>query len=423
MALVMGTILFPTTALFIKNPSISPQHIFLYAYFFIEFFKDRGNFNKSLFKNLLTIPIFFNLVSYVFTAIYNSGFATKDMYYGIRDAIDCLGYIYAAFICGRQVDIQHFAYKLIPFIYIVCFFGIAEILLDDNIPYKLVNEAFPYYDGNRDLSATMSLSQSWRFRTCFTTKHPTAFGTLLMTLFLFYAPLYKKDSPNAQKLGLLILLLALNIFLCGSRTAMVCALFGLCLFFYDKLNIMLKILIAGIIIFSFSAITAIMLENFKTNTDHGGSSLDFRTKQLLFSFATIYNSPILGNGNKYTSHVIFADESRASDSSGNDLGGLESVVFTLLIDRGFLGLFSYYLLLIWMFILLFRFRKRIPKVRNGFGLIAGGILFLTLSGTIGNSSSFIFLFTGLPLGYIAQCKETAYENNSDILENTSEEVN
>lgn len=414
LALVMGTVLFPTTALIIKNPSVSPQHIFLYAFFFIEYFKDRGNFNKSIFNNLLIVPIGISAISYIFTAIYNSGIASKDMYYGIRDVIDCFGYIYAAFICGRQVDIYEFAKKLIPFAIVVCIFGIIEILLSDNYPYKIINAAFPYYEGSRDLNATMNLTEHWRFRTCFTTKHPTAFGTLLMSMFLFYAPYFKKVGVEHKKIILVLALLALNLFLCGSRTAMLCSAFGVGLYIYFKLKPFMKILIAGVFIFSFSAMLAILLQNFKTNTEHGGSSLDFRTSQLLFSVATIYNSPILGNGNKYTSHVIFAEDSRASDSSGNDLGGLESIVFSLLIDRGFFGLFSYYLLLIWMFVLLFRYREKLHRISGGFALIASGSLFLTLSGTIGNSSSFLFLFTGLQLGYISQYKQIAYDNNTDV---------
>ena len=414
LALVMGTVLFPTTALIIKNPSVSPQHIFLYAFFFIEFFKDRGNFNKSIFNNLLIVPIGISVISYVFTAIYNSGIASKDMYYGIRDVIDCFGYIYAAFICGRQVDVYEFAKKLIPFAIVVCIFGIIEILLSDNYPYKIINAAFPYYEGSRDLNATMNLTEHWRFRTCFTTKHPTAFGTLLMSMFLFYAPYFKKVGVEHKKIILVLALLALNLFLCGSRTAMLCSAFGVGLYIYFKLKPFMKVLIAGVVIFSFSAMLAILLQNFKTNTEHGGSSLDFRTSQLLFSVATIYNSPILGNGNKYTSHVIFAEDSRASDSSGNDLGGLESIVFSLLIDRGFFGLFSYYLLLIWMFVLLFRYREKLHRISGGFALIASGSLFLTLSGTIGNSSSFLFLFTGLQLGYISQYKQIAYDNNTDV---------
>jgi len=420
--LVMGTVLFPTTALFIKNPSISPQHIFLYAFFFIEFFKDRENFNKSLFSSSLLIPIGISIVSYVFTAIYNSGLASKDMYYGIRDVIDGFGYIYAAFICGRKENVYALAQKLIPFVIIICLFGIAEILLGDNYPYKIVNSAFPYYEGSRNLDATVSFTESWRFRSCFTTKHPTAFGTLLMSLFLFYMPYFKKEGSEHKKIVLVLVLLALNLVLCGSRTAMLCAALGVGLYVYFKLKPFMKILVAGFTIFAFSTIIAILLQNFKTNTEHGGSSLDFRTSQLLFSVAAIYNSPILGNGNKYTSHVIFAEDTRASDSSGRDLGGLESIVFSLLIDRGFFGLFSYYLLLLWMCILLFRYREKLKGITGGFALMASGTLFLTLSGTIGNSSSFIFLFSGLQLGYIAQYKQIAYDNDTEVSDENEEDA-
>lgn len=414
-ALVMGTVLFPTTALIIKNPSISPQHIFLYAFFFIEFFKDRENFNRSISNNLLIVPIAISVLSYLFTAIYNSGIASKDMYYGLRDIVDCFGYIYAAFICGQKEDVYKIAEKLMPFVIAVCLFGIAEILLGDNHPYKLIHSAFPYYEGDFDLNSTVSFTEHWRFRTSFTTKHPTAFGTLLMSLFLFYVPYFKKAGAKHQKIILTLALLAINLFLCGSRTAMLCAAFGVGFLIYMKLKPFMKILIAGCIFFAFSTILAIFVQNFQTNADRGsGSNLDFRTSQLLFSIAAIYNSPILGNGNKYTSHVIFAEDARASDSSGNDLGGLESIVFSLLIDRGFFGLFSYYLLLIWMFVLLFHYREKLHRISGGYALIASGSLFLTLSGTIGNSSSFLFLFTGLQLGYISQYKQIAYENNTEV---------
>lgn len=419
LALIMGTVLFPTTALFIKNPSISPQHIFLYAFFIIEFFKDRDNFNKSVFTNLLIIPMGISVLSYIFTAIYNSGIASKDMYYGIRDIIDGFGYIYAAFICGRKTSVYEFAQKLIPFVFIICIFGIVEILLGDNIPYRLVNSAFPYYEGSQDLSSSLNFRDSWRLRTCFTTKHPTAFGTLLMSMFLFYVPYFKKEGPERKKIILVLALLALNIVLCGSRTAMICAAIGVGLYAFVKFGPLLKILIAGVIIFSSSVIFAITLDIFQTNTEHGGSSLDFRASQLLFSVATIYNSPIFGNGNKYTSHVIFGEETRASDSSGNDLGGLESVIFSLLIDRGFLGVFSYYLFLLWMFVLLIKYRRKLHQINGGFTLIASGTLFLTLSGTIGNSSSFLFLFTGLQLGYISQYKQIAYDNNTEVSDEES----
>lgn len=399
LSLVLGTILFPNVALFTTNPSISPQHIILYIYFFVEYFKDRKNFNKTIFFSPLTFPIFLSVVSYFFTALYNSGIASKDMYYGIRDSIDCFGYIYAAYLCATKISVTKLAIKLIPFVYIICFFGIIEVLLNDNIPYRIVCAAFPNYNGSFDLHSSVSLIESWRLRTFFTTKHPTAFGMLLMTLFLFYLPYLKDESFKQKRISLALTLLAINLFLCGSRTALVCTLLGVALLIFDRVGPFLKILSMGLIIFSFSALFTFMLDNFQTSHAGKGSSLNFRERQLIFTLVTISNSPILGNGNKYTSHVIFADDTRAQDSSGDDLGGLESVIFSLLIDRGFFGLFTYYLLLLWMFIILFKHRRN-PAISGGFSLIIAGTAFVTLSGTIGNCSQFLFLFTGCQLGEI-----------------------
>lgn len=403
LTLVIGTIIFPNVALFTTNPSISPQHIILYVFFIVEFFKDRDNFNKSLFFNILTIPILLNIISYFFTAIYNSGIASKDMYYGIRDAIDCLGYIYAAYLYARHVGINNLAFKLIPFVCIICACGIIEVMLNDNIPYRMVCAAFPHYNGSFDLNSKVSLIESWRLRTFFTTKHPTAFGMLLMSLFLFYLPYLKNDTQERKKILSVLILLSINLVLCGSRTALVCALLGVALMIFDRVGPFLKLIIAGIVIFSFSALFSFMVDNFQTSHAGKGSSLDFRERQLLFTMVSISNSPILGNGNKFTSHVIFAEDTRAQDNHGDDLGGLESVVFSLLIDRGFFGLFSYYLLLLWMFIILFKHRKA-PLISGGFALVAAGTVFVTLSGTIGNCSQFLFLLAGCQLGEIQKEK-------------------
>lgn len=403
LTLVIGTIIFPNVALFTTNPSISPQHIILYVFFIVEFFKDRDNFNKSFFFNILTIPILLNIISYFFTALYNSGIASKDMYYGIRDAIDCLGYIYAAYLYARHVGINNLAFKLIPFVCIICACGIIEVMLNDNIPYRMVCAAFPHYNGSFDLNSKVSLIESWRLRTFFTTKHPTAFGMLLMSLFLFYLPYLKNDTQERKKILSVLILLSINLVLCGSRTALVCALLGVALMIFDRVGPFLKLIIAGIVIFSFSALFSFMVDNFQTSHAGKGSSLDFRERQLLFTMVSISNSPILGNGNKYTSHVIFAEDTRAQDNHGDDLGGLESVVFSLLIDRGFFGLFSYYLLLLWMFIILFKHRKA-PLISGGFALVAAGTVFVTLSGTIGNCSQFLFLLAGCQLGEIQKEK-------------------
>ncbi len=416
--LVVGTVLFPTTALFTKNPSISPQHVFLYTFLFLEFIKDRESFTKGIFKNTLTVPLLLIAISYFLTAMVNSGIASKDMYYGIRDFVDSFGYILAAWICGRKMEIDDFAKRIIPFVIIICTLGIFEAMLDTNYPYKLVNSAFPTYEGLYDINGSVGLSQSWRTRTCLTTKHPTAFGTLLMSLFLFYLPYIRKSVIDKPKLYLTLALLGVNAVLCGSRTCLFCVLVGTALYIVDKFHILAKIATVGLIVFSFSAILAYMVENFGASGGKGqGSSLDFRARQLIFSYMAVQNSPIIGNGNKYTANYILEEndsgEKRAEDSSGEDMGGLESIVFTLLIDRGFVGLASYYFLLLWIFVAFMKYKKKYPEINGGFALIAAGTVYLTLSGVIGNSSNFLFLFTGIQLGCIRQLQEREEEEEDE----------
>ena len=227
-----------------------------------------------------------------------------------------------------------------------------------------------------------------------------------MSLFLFYLPQIHQQVIARSKLLLLLSLLFVCIVVSGSRTALVCTIFGAAIYIIDRFSILAKIAVFGLIAISFSAIMAFLLANFQQGGQGRGSSLDFRTQQLIFSVLAIENSPILGNGNKYTANYILEEndkgEKRAEDSSGQDMGGLESIVFTLLIDRGAVGLLTYYLLLLWIFCIFFKNKKKYLETKGGFALIFAGTAFLTLSGVIGNSSSFLFLFTGVQLGYIKQ---------------------
>ena len=408
LAFFAGTLLFPNVCLFIKSPSISPQHIILYTFLFIECFQNRDEFSDGLFNNPLWIPLGLSVGSYICTALFNGGIFSIDMYYGVRDIVDTFGYLIAAYIVGKRSDIHEFAKDIFPFIVVCCLFGIMEGLLNANYPYKIINSAFPSYSGLYDLNTNISLSQNWRIRTCFTTKHPTAFGTFLATMFLFYFPYIKKDTIPHFKILLILGLLGINIILCGSRTALFCTIIGIAAYFADRLSLIIKIITAGLILFSFTTILAVLASNFQSGRGHG-SSLDFRYQQLIFSIVTIQNSPVWGNGNKYASHNLFVENEagamRAEDSSGQDMGGLESVVFTLLIDRGFVGLFSYYLLLFWIFCLFYSNRNKLSERNDAFIIVIAGTLFLTLSGSIGNSSAFLFMILGLQLGNLDREKE------------------
>ncbi len=351
--------------------------------------------------NPLRIPFLFLLFSYIGTAVFSSTPFVKDLYYGLRDFVDTFAYLFVAYSVGKRISLDDFAQKIIPILTVCCLFGILEAALNENIPYKIINSAFPQYNGIYDLNRSISLSQDWRIRTCFTTKHPTAWGTLLLGLFLFYLPYLRSGTIGRPKVLSILCLLGLNILLCGSRTAWVCLAIGVFLFVTSRFKPIFKIIVYGILLFCSSIILAFMLSQFAYSK---GSSLDFRMRQLIFSYLTIQNAPVFGNGNGFASHNLFEEgESssgarRVQDNSGNDMGGLESVVFKLLIDRGFVGLFSYYLLLAWLFVLFFKGKSF--ESRDVHISLFVGALFLTMSGSIGNSSAFLFMLWGVELGRI-----------------------
>jgi len=140
--LIIGTILFPTTALFIKSPALSPQHILLYSYLFLEIYQNRDNFLHSLLKNPLSIAFAFICGSYFFTALANGGILSKDTYYGIRDALDTIGYFIAAYIAGKRINSDELVKKLWPFLIVCCILGIFEGAINANYPYKFINSGW-----------------------------------------------------------------------------------------------------------------------------------------------------------------------------------------------------------------------------------------------------------------------------------------
>jgi hypothetical protein len=83
------------------------------------------------------------------------------------------------------------------------------------------------------------------------------------------------------------------------------------------------------------------------------------------------------------------------------IGGLESVAFIYLIDRGILGVLTFYLFWLMVFLYLRKNDALFEDRKITLELMPMSIiLFLTMSGLIGNNTSFCFLFTGLYVGCI-----------------------
>ncbi|MBR4784680.1 MAG: O-antigen ligase family protein [Fibrobacter sp.] len=395
LALFVGIVVFPLGISFLKSPTLRPQDMFLYGFLVVAFMKDREYFWDDLKAFPLKIPLLLILLCHFASVYFNDGFKVKQFYACTREFIELYGYLFAAFITTRRISVASITKGLFLFTAGICVLGILEILLQGNYPYTYICRAFPIYSGYYSLDSIISCIQEYRIRAMVTTAHPTAYGTLLCCLTLFFVSIWNRGYIEKNKLLALYALLAINLFLCGSRTGMLCAGLGLLLIFLQNKSVVLKFACAGICFFAAVAYINTAIEEFSQQSK--GSSLSLREQQMLFTLFQIQQSPIVGNGTGYTKNVFdYDDEGRPINDAS--IGGLESIVFRSLIDYGFIGLAAYYFYALCLFMLFFRRRKTYWTAPVGYHMVFISTLFFTLSGHIGNNTAFAFLLDGLLLG-------------------------
>ena len=393
-ALLMGTILFPCCALFNESPAISGQIVLLYAFIGKEVLMNTHNFMRVVFDGPMKYYLLLIVLSYALTTVFN--FNGMNAYYAIRDMVDLYCYFIAAIVASEKLSLEDVSKTMYWFVFFMCIYGLYEAATNTNILYKMINMAFPAYDGGYDLNGNVGVSEGWRIRTIITTKHPTTLGTLLMILFLFYWIILQTKTMNFGRNVAILCLLGLNVILSGSRTALVCVSVALLYSYMKTKGILLKIIFVGVLVFSASYMVNYTVEHLMDNKD--GSSIMLRLTQLAFSLEKIQESPIWGNGSNYTAHQI-KDEGIRFNDDDEFIGGLESVAFIYIIDRGLFGVLTFYLFWVMAFFYIKRNDELYEPNRVTLEIIPMGIiLFLTMSGLIGNNTAFCFLFTGLYIG-------------------------
>lgn len=418
LALLIGTILFPLGISFLQSPTLRPMDLFLYGFFAVTLFKDYRTLCEDIKAFPLKFPLVFLLLCHFASVYINEGFNAKQLYAATREFIELYGYIFASYLVTRHTDISNILKKVYFIAIAICIFGIIEILLQGNYPYTFICRAFPIYTGYYSLDDIISCIQDYRVRATLTTAHPTAYGTLLTCLTVLFGALWNKANWKRSHLLILYVLLAINLFLCGSRTGMVCAALGVVILFLRKRHILFKIASIGLFVIFTTLYVNIIINEFSQQSK--GSSLTLREQQLLFTFVQIQRSPILGNGVGYTKNVFdYDDDGRPINDA--TIGGLESIIYRSLIDYGFVGLGAYYFFALWFFVAVFRRRKKNFAGYTGYTLILVSTLFFTLSGHIGNNTAFAFLLEGLMLGNIIPAEDKP-DSEDEVAEKIEEDL-
>lgn len=402
-ALVFGTILFPESVLFMQKPSVSPQLLFLYGFFLAEFARNPSRFKRDFFEFPLKIVLLLILLARSGTEFYNGNTSLKGIFAIAWNYINLYGYLFAAFIAGKRTSVEHFARQFLVPLAVMCLLIAFEALFVVNLPYQVIAAAFPINDGI--YTAGVAAHDSWRVRAFFTTKHPTTLGTLLMSLFVFYWGLLQLRQNRNFRIIAILCLLAVAMFMCGSRTAMACAALGVALFFYRSVPAILKVCIIGV--FAYACYFSVGYVYNMLDEAGKGSSMSLRLDQLYFSFTQWQKSPVWGNGQGYIGKEIMERNAYGDRVFNHEIGGLESIVFKMMIENGAVGLLTYYLLFVYLAVWFLVRHRKSPHAFTGFVITVVSAAFFSLSGHIGNNTAFSFILMGFLLGAEVKGKQLA----------------
>lgn len=270
----------------------------------------------------------------------------------------------------------------------VMLYGVLTLLLSSNPIQNIIMSAFgravyeAYYFGDR-----IRITSTW--------SHPIAYGLICGALFYEYLPYWKK-----KKIQILMLLLAINVFLCGSRTALAAFFLmgGVIVLTRYKLSRAIRqgIIVCIMVIPIYCAVPMVqnkidsMVNTALGNEDVAGSSLEMRDEQTYYAMLIVSECPLLGHGLDYIMEVMgYGTDNFTGDSH---LLGLESYTYILLIERGFIGLFLE--IFIWASIIFYALRYRKQDVEDASLIIAYilGFAFFSIStGTLDTKIPMLFM--------------------------------
>lgn len=281
---------------------------------------------------------------------------------------------------------------------IIGIYGIYEYVSKSN-PYA--NWATEYFGAQKNFS-TMFLNENRGFlvgRIMGTSFHPLAWGLIMGTAFSFF-------NNNLFLLGkknyiILLPLILINIFLCGSRSAIIMVITYITIRIFNNIKKNLKKIIIFLVIctcitpllpktkdtkaFINTIESSIFFWNENKSKEAGvsGSSVSMRWEQLIFSFYLIQDSFLTGNG------YGFSDIAQTNTTGKYEkMMGFESILFTKIVNQGILGLLFFFI----FYFNLLKYTRHLTKNKIERGKIYGlyssyliGIIFTGLQ-----NSFFIF---------------------------------
>lgn len=291
--------------------------------------------------------------------------------------------------------------KIVYTLLFVTIYGIFTLFTHSNPIQSIIASAFgrtlldAYYWGNR-----IRITSTW--------SHPIAYGLVCAALFFEYLPYWKKRITMV-----LMALLAINVFICGSRTSLATFLLMGSVVVLSRYSVSRAIrqvvLLMAILIPVYLAVPFVqdkvdsIINTAQGNDDVGGSSLEMRDEQSYYAMLIVAEKPLMGHGLDYITEGL----GYGTDNYKGDwhLLGFESYSYILLIERGFIGFVLE--IFIWLAIIAYALKNRKIDKEDASLIMAYvlGFAFFSMStGTLDTKIPMMFM-TGVALSKLSQKKQ------------------
>jgi hypothetical protein len=315
----------------------------------------------------------------------------------------------------------YFKWTFLISISIAGIYGVYLMKLEGLNPYvSMLSEYF----GKDDVSLRFSemegrLDFSSASKIQATMAHPMTWTLMLCFSIIVISGIYLKTKN--EKLWVLFGLLGFNIFISGVRTGIAALIIGFIYYLLRNRNIKLIILtfflIVGLTVViqsneSLSNLFASFTDVSGQKSDVSGSSISMRLNQLQGSINEIRGDVLVGKGYGWTGFYL------SENGVHPVILAFESLIFMVLCNSGFLGLFVW----IFFFLLLFNVNRKILKLKTDVYLMDSLIIiyaaYSTGTGEYGYMP-FFALFYSFLMGYLSSDLQSEMSSNKSGLKRSN----
>lgn len=390
---ICSILLFSSSIIILDKPQL-PCHRFFIICFWLSVLH-----NKEF--HLKKFPLIVPMVIYIIGLLV-IGFNSPDLnlFYKVYKPFVLLLDTYFIFLLTCYgINNETFNSKaIVNTLLFVTVYGVLTFVIHSNPIQEFISTAF---------SNTLKDDYYWgdRIRICSTWSHPIAYGLICSALFYEFLPYISE-----KKIKILLLLLAFNVLICGSRTSLAAFLLMGVIFIIFRYKIsksIIKAFAVIIIVIPIYFFVSIVQEKVDSviatamgEDKIGGSSLEMRDIQTEAAMLIVSESPIFGHGYDY----IHEGLGYGTDNFKGDwhLLGFESYMYVILIERGFCGFVLEIIML--LSILIYAYKKRMVDRINCSLVLAcciGFVFFSISTGTLDTEVPIMFM-VGFSISKILQ---------------------